>query len=142
MVYRSNVPQLITRNIRYAFRAAPSDLDAERKKAKDVVAELNRASRSRDLQIEIVGWETMRAGIGRPQGIINPEIERCSIFIGAPWRRWGTPPALESPYSSGFEEEISIAIERPKKGPIPQDMDVVQASGRGNAIEEKNYGGF
>ena len=59
-------------------------------------------------------------GYGRPQALINRDVERCDLFIGLLWRRWGTPPATDSTFSSGFEEEFSIAQGRRERGPSPE----------------------
>jgi len=49
--------------------------------------------------------------------LINPDVEKCEIFIGLLWKRWGTP---SGEFSSSFEEEFSIAMERNRKSGSPQ----------------------
>src|ERR1035438_10095328 len=99
------------RRILTVFIASPSDLADERKKTFEVVAEINEVVKNIDWSIDLLGWEDTLPGYGRPQGLINRDVERCDLFIGMLWRRWGTEPALDSKFSSGFEEEFSIARE-------------------------------
>jgi hypothetical protein len=58
----------------------------------------------------VIGWEDTVASFGRPQSIINSDLDRCELFIGVIWKRWGTPPDTQGPYTSGFEEELDRAI--------------------------------
>ncbi len=92
------------------FLASPGDLIAERKIAKRVAEELNSMlSLKFNIHIELVGWEDTVSSAGRPQEIINRDLERCDVFIGLVWKRWGSAPDNESKYQSGFEEEFTIA---------------------------------
>jgi len=100
------------RKVLTAFIASPSDLSDERKRAFQVVAEVNESIKKWDWWIDLLGWEDTLPGYGRPQARINGDVERCDLFIGLLWRRWGTPPAQDSQFSSGFEEEFSIARNR------------------------------
>lgn len=61
-------------------------------------------------QVELVGWEDTVSRSGRPQSLINRDMERCEFFIGMMWKRWGTPPDKSGKYSSGFEEEFETSI--------------------------------
>lgn len=92
------------------FLASPGDLFLERKVAKQVADELNSMlSLKLNVHIELVGWEDTVSSAGRPQEIINRDLERCDVFIGLLWKRWGSAPDNESKYESGFEEEFAIA---------------------------------
>lgn len=92
------------------FLASPGDLIPERKVAKKVVDELNAMfSLKLNVHIELVGWEDTVSSAGRPQEIINRDLDRCDVFIGLVWKRWGSAPDNESKYQSGFEEEFTIA---------------------------------
>lgn len=103
------------------FLASPGDLDEERKIVKDVIDDLNQMFGNKlSILIELVGWEDTGSKIGRPQALINKELERCDVFIGLIWKRWGTPPDTEGKYSSGFEEEFYVASEGHKKIKKPQ----------------------
>ncbi len=81
------------RNVLTVFIASPGDLAVERKRAFQVVAEVNDTIKNIDWSIDLLGWEDTLPGFGRPQALINREVERCDLFIGLLWRRWGTPPA-------------------------------------------------
>lgn len=102
------------------FLASPSDLAVERKIAKKVADELNSMlSQKLSVHIELVGWEDTVSSAGRPQEIINRDLERCDVFIGLLWKRWGSAPDNESKYESGFEEEFTIATTGNKKSKKP-----------------------
>jgi hypothetical protein len=98
------------------FLASPGDLILERKIAKQVADELNSMlSLKFNIHIELVGWEDTVSSAGRPQEIINRDLQRCDVFIGLLWKRWGSAPDNESKYESGFEEEFTIATTGNKK---------------------------
>jgi hypothetical protein len=110
-----------TRRIVRVFLASPGDLQEERKAAKLVVDEFNSIfAGEMGYQIELVGWEDTISATGRPQAIINRELERCEIFVGLMWKRWGTPPDHGGKYSSGFEEEFRRSFERRRNGGRPE----------------------
>ncbi len=103
------------------FLASPGDLQEERRLANDAVDELNKGIAPHlGFRVELKGWEDTLPGIGRPQGIINEELDRCELFIGIMWKKWGTPPSTSGPYSSGFEEEFERSSERAKKTKKPE----------------------
>ncbi len=62
-------------------------------------------------------WEDTLPGYGRPQGIIKKDVERCDLFIGLLWSRWGSQTGS---YSSGFEEEFELARERRRSAGSPE----------------------
>ncbi|WP_460418143.1 DUF4062 domain-containing protein [Pseudomonas sp. microsymbiont 2] len=102
------------------FLASPGDLAVERKIAKQVADELNSMlSLKFNVHIELVGWEDTVSSAGRPQEIINRDLERCDVFIGILWKRWGSAPDNESKYESGFEEEFTIATTSHKQARKP-----------------------
>ncbi|OGW13249.1 MAG: hypothetical protein A3G93_10895 [Nitrospinae bacterium RIFCSPLOWO2_12_FULL_45_22] len=106
------------RKILSVFVASPSDLSDERKTLRDVVERLNKIYGKRiGWQIELLGWEDTLAGFSRPQTLINKDVENCDLFIGMLWKRWGTE---SGEYSSGFEEEFSIARSRRINGDKPE----------------------
>jgi Domain of unknown function (DUF4062) len=103
------------------FLASPGDLQDERRSAKYAVEELNKGIASYlGFRVELKGWEDTLSGSGRPQAIINQELDRCELFIGIMWKKWGTPPAIQGPYSSGFEEEFERSSERLKETGQPE----------------------
>lgn len=110
-----------TRKVIKVFIASPGDLVKERAIAREIGEEFNSLwAESTGYQIEMVGWEETTGGMGRPQEIINKDLARCELFIGMLWRRWGTPPDTCGKFSSGFEEEFFISLDRYKKESIPQ----------------------
>jgi hypothetical protein len=102
-----------SRRLVKVFLASPGDLSEERKAAKLVVDEFNALlAEEFGYQVELVGWEDTVSIFGRPQATINRELERCELFVGLMWKHWGTPPDVSGPYTSGFEEEFKISVER------------------------------
>jgi hypothetical protein len=109
---------LDTRKIVKVFLASPGDLVSERRIAKAVIDEHNTLwAEYFGYQVELIGWEDATAGFGRPQEIINRDLEQCELFIGAIWKHWGTPTGK---YGSGFEEEFSISIARRENEGLPE----------------------
>ena len=109
------------RKILYAFLASPSDLPDERKAVRDAIAEFNETLADEfGYQIELLRWEDTAAGFGRPQELINQYVDRCDLFIGLIWKRWGTPPDKDGKFSSGFQEEFERSIDRREKSGKPE----------------------
>jgi hypothetical protein len=103
------------------FLASPGDLQDERRLANEAVEELNKGIASHlGFRVELKGWEDTLPGSGRPQAIINQELDRCELFIGIMWKKWGTPPATQGPYSSGFEEEFARSSAKLKETGQPE----------------------
>lgn len=103
------------------FLASPSDLSNARASAKEVVDELNMLlAEEQGYHLDLVGWEDTVSVFGRPQATINNEVDRCELFIGMMYRRWGTPPDKVGAFSSGFEEEFRRAVERREKTGQPE----------------------
>ena len=110
-----------TRKILRTFLASPGDLQEERKAVRDVVAEFNESwADELGYQIELLGWEDTVAGFGRPQHLINQDVDRCDLFIGLIWKRWGTPPDKDGKFSSGFHEEFERSIARRENSGSPE----------------------
>src|SRR5215212_2846996 len=86
------------------FVASPNDLNEERIKFREVIEEVNRIkSHPMGVHLEPLGWEDTLPGKGRPQALINHDIEQCDLFVLMLWKRWGRPSGQ---YSSGTEEEF------------------------------------
>lgn len=101
---------MLKRNVLTVFLASPSDLKEERRLAEGAVERLNSImGKELGWQVELVGWEGLLAGHGRPQGLINKHLASCDLFVGVLWKRWGEPTGK---YSSGFEEEFRFASDR------------------------------
>jgi hypothetical protein len=96
------------RNLRL-FLASPGGVETERKAVRRLVEELNAPFRRHGWQIEVLGWEDRGPASGRAQARINPDVDRCDIFLAIIWDRWGTPTGG---HSSGFAEEWDRARRR------------------------------
>jgi hypothetical protein len=110
-----------TRKIVKVFLASPGDLGAERRAAKAAVDEFN--DHYADVfgyQVELIGWEDTVSVFGRPQATINRDLESCELFVGLLWKKWGTSPAIDGPYTSGFEEEFEQSIDRRRRQGRPE----------------------
>ena len=57
---------------------------------------------------------------GRPQELINQDVDRCDLFIGLIWKRWGTPPDKDGKFSSGFQEEFEWSMARHEHSGSPE----------------------
>lgn len=110
-----------SRKVVKVFLASPGDLVDERQTAKVVVDEFN-ALWADELghQVELVGWEETVTQYGRPQELINKDLDQCELFVGMLWQRWGTPPSVGGEYSSGFEEEFERASMSRRKDGRPE----------------------
>lgn len=101
-------------NILKVFIATPSDLAEERKALRAIVDKINKIySRETDFRIELLGWEDTLPGQGRPQELINQDLDKSDLFIGCLWQRIGTDAGGGG--QTGFEEEFNRAIERRQK---------------------------
>jgi preprotein translocase subunit SecE len=99
------------------FLASPGDLVPERQISREVVDEVNDSIKPLRLHIDLLGWEDTRPGVGRPQAIINKDVDACDLFVGLMWRHWGSPTGE---HSSGFEEEFERARQRRSLGGSPE----------------------
>ena len=110
-----------TRKILRVFLASPGDLKDERIAIRDVVIEFNESwADALGYQIDLMGWEDTVSRVGRPQDIINQELDKCDLFIGMIWRRWGTPPDIDGEYTSGFQEEFDRSVARRERDESPE----------------------
>lgn len=110
-----------TRKILRAFLASPGDLQEERSAIRKAIAEFNESlADALGYQIELLGWEDTVAGFGRPQELINQEVDQCDLFIGLMWKRWGTPPDKDGKFTSGFHEEFARSIARREHSGSPE----------------------
>lgn len=131
-----------TRRFIKVFLASPGDLAVERKVAKAIVDEYNsQLADALGYQVELVGWEDTLPGVGRPQAIINRDLDGCDLFIGMLWKRWGTPPGI-APYTSGFEEEFNRSMTRNAKEGRPEinlllkDLDAASLADPGDHLKK------
>lgn len=122
------------------FLASPGDLRAERKAAKEAIDGLNGIlGRQLNWHVELRGWEDTLPGFGRPQEIINKDVDACDLFVGLLWAKWGS---ATGEYSSGFEEEFERARNRRTETKVPEmwllfkRIDEVQLSDPGDQLKQ------
>lgn len=111
-----------TRTVVQVFLASPSDVTEERLIVQNLVGELNRTvARELGVLLELIRWEDMVPGPGRPEQVILDQagIEHTDLFIGILWNRFGTPTG-KAP--SGTEEEFEVAYEAWKARRKPHIM--------------------
>lgn len=70
------------------------------------------------MHIRLLGWEDTLPGAGRPQELINEDLDTCTVFFGMLWKRWGSETGAG--YSSGFEEEFERCKSRRKSSGVPE----------------------
>ncbi|MEK7753915.1 MAG: DUF4062 domain-containing protein [Acidobacteriota bacterium] len=110
-----------SRKIVRVFLASPGDLKEERLAARAVVDEFNQTwADTLGYQVELVGWEDTISAYGRPQALINNDLEKCELFVGMVWKRWGTPPDTSDRFASGFQEEFETSIARRERDGRPE----------------------
>ena len=110
-----------SRKIIKVFIASPGDLKEERQAAKHVVDQFNKQWADYfSTHVELVGWEDTVSRFGRPQDLINQDLDQCEVFIGVMWKQWGSPPSKDGPYTSGFEEEFERAVMSRKRSKRPE----------------------
>lgn len=121
------------------FIASPSDLGDERRAAREIVEDLNAIwSKETDLRIELLGWEDTLPGTGRPQALINADLDKADLFIGCLWQKMGSPSGITG--KTGFEEEFERALARNKGDGTPEmwlflkEVDAVRAADPGEQL--------
>lgn len=92
------------------FIASPGGLGEIRKAFRVAVENYNAEDAIRRGVVFIpVGWEATLGGMGRPQAIINRELEECDALLLVLHDRWGSDPGAADGSSSGTEEEFRLA---------------------------------
>jgi hypothetical protein len=90
--------------------ASPRDVSEERSIAREVIDSLGKElGGAGQCTIEACGWEDVRAGLGRPQALINPLVQECDVLVGVLWKRFGTDTGVAE---SGTREEFDIMRRR------------------------------
>ena len=98
------------RRVLRLFLASPNDVARERSAVSDEVICINRDfPQHTDYTIDLLAWENTLPGAGRPQAQINAAVDRCDLFVGVLWKRWGSPAGN---LQTGFEEEFHRAKDR------------------------------
>ncbi len=110
------------------FIASPGGLEEERICFKELAFDYNlEEANPRGCHITPSGWEDTLGGVGRPQEIINRELEQCDFMVLVLHDRWGSRPhrSPEYRYSSGTEEEFYVALNALKDSNLPMKDIVV-----------------
>jgi hypothetical protein len=95
--------------IKRVFLACPGDLVSERSKLPRLVETVNNLrAHSLGFHLEAVGWERVIPSFGRPQELINRELELADLVVVLFWNRIGSPSSKSSP-RTGTIEEYEIA---------------------------------
>jgi hypothetical protein len=98
-------------NVR-VFLACPGDLVAERSRFPRLLETVNNMrAHSLGLHFEPVGWERVIPSFGRPQELINSELETADLVVVMFWNRVGSPSSTTSD-RTGTIEEFELARER------------------------------
>ncbi len=104
------------------FIASPGDVEHERNALARVLTDVNLALEAlapgQPFVLQLVRWEThVHPDFGRPQSVINDQIEDYDIFVGVMWKRFGTPTGQAE---SGTQEEFRLAHDRWAAGGRPR----------------------
>jgi Domain of unknown function (DUF4062) len=110
----------LRKNVRI-FLAYSGNLEEEREAVQRAVDEINQSwSDYNGVHFDLWHWKRISNGYGRPQELINQELDKCDLFIGMLEDKWGTPPDLEGRYGSGFEEEFERSMTRRREEGKPE----------------------
>ena len=105
------------------FIASPGGLEMERQTFRDTISAYNESDAiHRKVHFLPIGWEITLGGIGRPQALINADVQASDYFVLVLWDRWGsaTRKRRNSKFSSGTEEEYNVALRCFQQGSMRQ----------------------
>ena len=113
------------------FIASPGGLQDERKAFRDQLREYSDAeAKPRGMLFDPVGWEDTLGAVGRPQSFINEDVRASDFLVLLLWDRWGSPTGKDSSgFSSGTEEEYSVALECYRDATAPMKQIVLMFKG-------------
>jgi hypothetical protein len=95
--------------IKRIFLACPGDLVSERSRFPRVLETVNNLrAHSLGFHLEPIGWERVIPSFGRPQDLINHELEAADLVIVMFWNRVGSPSSTRSD-KTGTLEEFELA---------------------------------
>ncbi len=100
------------------FIASPCDCEAERQAVHRLCREdptIVTICRKNHISLDVIGWESVCPNMGRPQSIINAEIEKLNPdwFVFVLWHRFGSEAGLGM---TGTLEEWELARQLNEKG--------------------------
>jgi hypothetical protein len=122
------------------FLSGPDDVEGEIRNAYWVIDHLNLVLGPRlGIRLRGVrGSRDARAGVGRPQSLINPLIDSCSLVVVVFHRRFGTPTGASA---SGTKEEFDYAFSLRERTGEPEiflffgDIERTQSSRQDSQVE-------
>jgi hypothetical protein len=95
--------------IKRIFLACPGDLVSERSRFPRLIETVNNLrAHSLGFHLEAVGWERVIPSFGRPQDLINRELEGADLAVILFWNRIGSPSSKNSS-KTGTVEEFELA---------------------------------
>lgn len=95
--------------IKRVFLACPGDLVSERSRFPKMIEAVNNLrAHSLGFHLEPVGWERVIPSFGRPQELINKELELADLVVVLLWNRIGSPSSKGST-KTGTIEEFELA---------------------------------
>lgn len=91
--------------IKRVFLACPGDLSAERSKFMRLLETVNNLrAHSLGFHLQAVGWERVIPSDGRPQSLINQELDTADLVVVMFWNRIGSPASNKSLETGTLEE--------------------------------------
>jgi hypothetical protein len=91
--------------LKRVFLACPGDLVSERSKFPRLIETVNNLrAHSLGFHLEAVGWERVIPSFGRPQELINRELEVADLAVVLFWNRIGSPSSKQSAMTGTIEE--------------------------------------
>jgi hypothetical protein len=127
-------PAFLFYQVKRIFLACPGDLTAERSRFPRLIETVNNLrAHSLGLHVEPVGWERVIPSFGRPQTLINQELELADLVVVMFWNRIGSPAFKDSARTGTLEEfdaarRLHAEVDRPLvwvyfKRPTTQEQD-------------------
>lgn len=106
--------------IKRVFLACPGDLVSERSRFPRLIETVNNMrAHSIGFHLEAVGWERVIPSFGRPQELINRELELADLVVVLFWNRIGSPSSRGSAKTGSVEEfELARRIHAQTERPI------------------------
>lgn len=92
------------------FVASTNNLAKERAQFREIIRKYNEEEGIYNgVQFFPVYWEKISGGIGRPQELINIDLDKCDFMVLILWDTWGSASG-NALYSSACEEEFERAV--------------------------------
>ncbi|MCE1235004.1 MAG: DUF4062 domain-containing protein [Hyphomicrobiales bacterium] len=116
------------------FIGSPGGLTKERKAFQEQLDDCSKShGAKKDVHFEPVGWEDTLPGVGRPQELINRDLEDCDYAVFVFHDRWGSPTGQDG--KVGTEEEWELAEKLYEAGKIRNIVLFFKAIAPGRAAD-------